>query len=131
MIQSKMWYRLFYNANNPLHKNVNDSNEFRKLARVMKNDLDYLTKRDVILKLYINYTGVYKMSEFALYIVVVQKHFPSTYLYFDISICISNNWNWNDSFIEKVGSTISTIDIWFSTSNKESGDELCELSKIR
>ena len=47
------------------NKNVNDSNEFRKLARVMKNDLDYLTKRDVILKLYINYTGVYKMSEFA------------------------------------------------------------------
>ena len=68
------------------NKNVNDSNEFRKLARVVKNDLDYLTKRDVILKCYINYTGVCKMSEF-----VCEKHLPSTYLYFDISICISNN----------------------------------------
>ena len=36
-------------------KNVNDSNEFCKLTRVMKNDLDYLAKRDVILRLYINF----------------------------------------------------------------------------
>ena len=79
----------FYNANKDLHKNVNDSNEFCKLARAMKNDSDYLTKRakrDVILRLYINFISTTNHKYCC-----GPKHLPSTYLYFDISICISNN----------------------------------------
>ena len=45
----------FYNANKDLHKNVNDSNEFCMLAKVMKNDLVYLAKKDVIVRLYVNF----------------------------------------------------------------------------
>ena len=65
------------------NKNVNDSNEFRKLARVMKNDLDYLTKRDVILKCYINYTGVCKISEF-----VCEKNICHLLIYISIFLFI-------------------------------------------
>ena len=45
------------------NKNVNDSNEFCKLARVMKNDLDYLTKRDVILRFYIKFNSTTNSTE--------------------------------------------------------------------
>ena len=59
MIQSKKNDTDYFTMQTTIcNKNVNDSNEFCKLARAMKNDSDYFTKRakrDVILRLYINF----------------------------------------------------------------------------